>query len=263
MSSRYGLIIERVFHDHYSQGADEVRFDRDSLVVAADTLGLDVPRNLGDLIYSFRYRNPLPSSIAEAAPEGKEWLIQGTGHAEYAFVLRNINRILPNPSLLTIKIPDATPEIVLEHSLSDEQALLAKIRYNRLIDVFLGMSAYSLQSHLRTTVSGIGQIEIDEVYVAVDRNGRQFVLPIQAKGGRDQLSVIQSRQDIECCVQKYPSLVCRPISAQFTEDDRIVLFELVLDGEEIRVAAERHYRLVPSSEITTEDLEKYGRVARE
>jgi len=76
--------------------------------------------------------------------------------------------------LVTIKIPDATPEIVSAHAMSDEQALLAKIRYNRLIDVFPGVSAYSLQNHLRTTVEHIGQIEVDEIYVAVDSAGLFF-----------------------------------------------------------------------------------------
>ena len=55
--------------------------------------------------------------------------------------------------------------------MSDEQALLAKIRYNRLLDVFLGISAYSLQNHLRTTVLHIGQIEIDELYIGLDKHG--------------------------------------------------------------------------------------------
>ena len=45
------------------------------------------------------------------------------------------------------------------YALGDEQALLAKLHYNRLIDVFLGITCYRLQSHLRTTVPSIGQVE--------------------------------------------------------------------------------------------------------
>src|SRR5690606_22384831 len=119
-------------------------------------------------------------------PPGMEWIIEGTGRAQYSFKLVRINRIVPNPSLVEIKVPDATPEIIAAYALSDEQALLAKVRYNRLVDVFLGIAAYSLQNHLRTSVAGIGQIEIDEIYVGLDRHGRQFVLPVQAKGGSDQ-----------------------------------------------------------------------------
>lgn len=49
--------------------------------------------------------------------------------------------------------------------MSDEQALLARVRYNRLLDIFLGLATYSLQNHLRTSVTDIGQIEVDEICV--------------------------------------------------------------------------------------------------
>jgi len=72
---------------------------------------------------------------------------------------------------MQIKIPDATPAIItkysnfqqsqschcyfslaftnqvgLLYSSGDEQALLTKIRYNRFMDVFLGITTYSLQN---------------------------------------------------------------------------------------------------------------------
>ena len=56
----------------------------------------------------------------------------------------------------------------------------------------------------------MGQIEIDEVYVGVNRNGQQFVVPVQAKGGSDRLGTIQTAQDIACCRVKFSSLTCRP-----------------------------------------------------
>jgi len=88
------------------------------------------------------------------------------------------------------------------YSLSDEQALLARLRYNRLVDIFTGITCYSLQNHLRTHVREIGQIETDEVYIGVDRGGAHYVIPVQAKGGRDLLSVVQIEQDIEMCSNK-------------------------------------------------------------
>lgn len=54
------------------------------------------------------------------------------------------------------------------------------MRYNRLIDIFQRVAAYSLQNHLRTSVPGMGQIETDEIYLAIDNRGRQFVIPVQA-----------------------------------------------------------------------------------
>ena len=253
----YNSIIERVFLDRYRPGDIEVEFVREDLADAATALGVRHPKNFGDILYAFRYRRPLPKAILETAPTGQEWTIRGAGQGAYTFRLVTVNRITPNPALMTIKIPDATPEIVSAHAMSDEQALLAKIRYNRLLDVFLGVSAYSLQNHLRTTVRHIGQIEVDEIYVAVDSNGRQFVLPVQAKGGSDQLSVVQSEQDLLWCRERLPDLICRPILTQFAQDDLIAMFEVALDQGEIRVVQEKHYRLVPASDVTPEDLLLY------
>lgn len=255
--SLYKALIEKIFFDRYTKGSSEVSFARSDLEAAARELGLALPKNLGDVVYSLRYRTPMPETILATQPQGLEWIIEGKGTAQYAFKLARINRIVPNAELVTIKIPEGTPEIISAYSLSDEQALLAKIRYNRIIDVFLGLAAYSLQNHLRTTVKGIGQIEIDEIYVGVDRQGRQYVIPVQAKGGNDQLSVIQTTQDIACCAEKFPELICRPISTQFISKDMIAIFELTVEDSEIKIVDEKHYRLVPAEQITKEDLARY------
>ena len=257
-ANRYLALIEKVFFDHYKKGDEEVCFERDEFVAAAKSLRIVLPKNLGDAIYSVRYRMALPPRLIALQPAGFEWIVEGVGRARYAFRLVKVSRIVPNPDLVTTKIPDATPELISAHALSDEQALLAKVRYNRLIDIFLGVATYSLQNHLRTAIEGVGQIEIDEVYVGVDRLGRQFIIPVQAKGGNDQLSPVQAKQDIACCKEKFPSLICRAVSAQFMADDRIALFELTLENGAVKVVTETHYRLVPADAISREDLATYA-----
>ena len=263
--NRYRQILEHIFFDKrfgsYRKGIRTIEFEREDLERAANVLKIKLPKNQGDLIYSFRYRASLPSTILATQPKGMEWIIDGAGRARYKFSLVPSNRILPNPALRAIKIPDATPEIISAYALNDEQALLAKVRYNRLIDVFLGVTAYSLQNHMRTTVKGIGQIEIDEVYVALDRQGVQYVVPVQAKGGKDQLAVVQTKQDLACCAEKFPALVCRSVSAQFInmEDKvkKIAMFELSVEDGRVVIVEEKHYRLVPSAEISFEELAGY------
>jgi hypothetical protein len=254
----YDVIISRIFSDYYREGVTEFEFNRNELAAAAKDLGLDDPKNLGDLIYSFRCRKPLPIRIRTTAPGEFEWIIEPAGRAKYRFRLSRLSRILPREDLIVIKIPDSTPEIIATYAQGDEQALLARVRYNRLVDVFLGITTYSLQNHLRTTVKGMGQIEIDELYVGVSRNGQQFVIPVQAKGGNDQLAVIQTQQDIACCQEKFAGLKCRPLSAQFMSDGIIAMFELTMQDGQIRVVDEKHYRLVPSAQITAEELESYS-----
>ena len=131
------------------------------------------------------------------------------------------------------------------------------MRYNRLIDVFTGIVCYSLQNHLRTTVVGIGQVETDELYVGVDHSGTHYILPVQAKGGSDIIGTVQIEQDLALCAEKYPTLICRAIAAQFMEDDVIALFELHSVDAEIRLTAERHYRLVAQEDLTDEELAEY------
>jgi hypothetical protein len=255
--NRYQTLLEKIFFNHFKKGDVEVPFDREEFVDAAKALKIVLPKNIGDVIYSVRYRTPMPSRILATQPKAQEWIIDGVGKARYIFRLTKVTRIVPNANLVTIKIPDATPEIISAYKLSDEQALLAIVRYNRLIDMFLGIAAYSLQSHLRTSVKEIGQIEIDEVYVGVGRSGRQFIVPVQAKGGNDKIGATQAKQDIVYCKTEFPDLICRAISAQFMKDNLIALFELVLEEDVIKIVDEAHYQLVPSDQIAAADLASY------
>jgi hypothetical protein len=257
--NRYSAIIGTIFRSHYKRGTTQFEFSRDEFVEVARELRIKLPKNLGDTIYSFRYRTALPAEISATAPKGMEWGIELAGRGQYRFKLGRLIRIVPSENLIAIKVPDATPEIITAYALSHEQSLLAKVRYNRLIDVFLGIATYSLQNHLQTFVQGMGQIEIDEVYVGLNRHGQQFVIPVQAKGGNDQLGVTQTRQDIACCAQKFPRLTCRPVSAQFMADDTIALFELAVQGEDLKIAEEKHYKLVPSKDISGDDLKLYSK----
>lgn len=255
--SRYERILTKVFLDKFVEGSQRVDFVQQDLIDAAAQLGIRRPRNISDVTYSFRYRRVNPAEIARTESEGKKWIIRGTGRGSYQFVLVSATPILPNPNLAITKIPDATPGIVFWHAVSDEQALLARVRYNRLIDVFLGITCYSLQNHLRTAVAGIGQVETDEVYVGIDKRGAHFVIPVQAKSERDEVGRVQLEQDIALCADKWASLICRPIAAQMMADDVIALFEFELQDDEVRIVSERHYQLVDADSMTAEDLQQY------
>lgn len=242
--NRYQLIVDKIFFDRYTPGSTAVNFARADLKEAVLSLGIVLPDNLGDIIYYFRFRGSFSTRMLKTQPDGSAWRIELAGRGIYKFVLGKESRIVPNATLIKIDIPDATPEIIANYALDDEQALLAIVRYNRLIDTFLSITTYSLQNHLRTTVKKIGQIEIDELYVGIDRQGQHYVVPVQAKGGKDQISVVQTTQDMRACEEKFVGVCCRPVSVQFMPDKTIAMFELTLQDGELRVVDERHYRLV-------------------
>jgi len=256
----YSQIIEAIFRQHWKAGETEFCFERNELTEVCRKLKIPPPKNLGDVIYSFRYRCPLPQFIRDTQPGDRSWLILGDGDGRYRFRLNKLAHIRPTNGLLVRKIPDATPEIISRYALTDEQALLAKVRYNRLIDIFLGIAAYSQQNHLRTKIPNYGQIEIDELYVGLDSRGAQYIVPVQAKGGTDVLGAIQTIQDVTFCKteKRYRDCIIRAVSAQFLEGGIIALFETTFDGDEVSIVREMHYELAESKNIITDDLKQYS-----
>lgn len=260
--TRYAQMIERVFFEGYESGAHSVPFVREQLQTVAKRLKIALPKNLGDTLYTFRYRVGLPQSILDCQPPGREWAIFPDGRSKYRFVAVRLSTIAPRRGLPVIKIPDATPGLVeLYSKYKDEQALLAKLRYNRLLDIHTGAVGYSLQNHLRTTIDE-GQLETDELYVGIDGRGAHYAFPVQAKGGKDLLSVVQVWQDFKMCAKRFPKLIARPVGAQFMDDNVIALFSFKQVGPyEISVVrgGERHYKLVPPGELTDADLTRYAK----
>lgn len=255
--NRYDALIEGIFFDHWKKGLAEFLFERHEIRSKADQLGLELPDNLGDVIYAFRFRRVLPESICRTQPKGKVWTIELAGRSRYRFKLFKETRIVPNPNLAVISIPDATPEVIRKYALDDEQALLAIVRYNRLVDIFLGLTTFSLQNHLRTTVEDIGQIEIDELYIGLDKRGCHYVIPMQAKGGDDQIGIVQTTQDVRFAAQKFPNVRCRALAAQFMANNVVALFELTLVDDEVRIVDERHYKLVGADQLNVAAILNY------
>ena len=257
--SKYEQVIDWVFQRNFIPDSVRVRFTREELVDAHDSLGLPRTRNIGDIPYSFRFRRELPASILSTAPQGCEWIIVGTGIAEYQFRLSMPGKIVPTLHYYPIKIPDATPEIVRHYAPdTDEQALLTQVRYNRLVDVFTGLTCYSIQNHLRTTVTNIGQVEVDEVYAGLNKRGTHFVLPCQAKSKGDRFGIVQVLQDVELCRDRYPNAICLPIALQFVAENNVAILELAVREEDeilkLNIVEEKQYILVPRTHISEEDL---------
>jgi len=256
---KYEQIIEMVFEQNYRPGQLRVPFDREELVQATEKLEFERIKNLGDIPYSFRFRRELPQSIQQTAPGDAEWIIVGTGIGQYQFRLASPGKITPTSHMKPIKVPDATPEIVRHYAPgTDEQALLTRVRYNRLVDIFTGITCFSVQNHLRTTVSGIGQLEVDEIYVGINTRGTHFVIPCQAKSPDDRFGIVQVMQDIALCEERYPIAICKPVALQFMTENSVAVLEFTVidEGELLRlnIVEEKQYELVPRAQISDEEL---------
>lgn len=271
----YDSIINEIFTSKRTRRATRFSFTREDIASAASKTGVRAPKNLGDVIYTYRFRRPFPSAIADAAPAGKMWIVTGKGDALYEFRLITKPNLSADLGWAVSKIHDATPEIVRRFTaLNDEQAVLARIRYNRLIDLFCRCVAYSLQNHLRTKLNEIGQIEIDELYVGTNRQGEHFIIPVQGKQERDQLGVSQLLQDLAYCRIRHPEMRPRAIGAQMfrwqegdQSFDRVVMIEFSCEDRAddivISKVAERHFVLLPAARISPGDFDAAAKRAEE
>lgn len=239
----YDRVIVELFRRHKGAEKREFVFSRDELRDIAQGFGETV-RNLGDILYSYRGgRRPLPREIAETG----NWVIEPAGRGTYVFrkLDRNIYIGFP-PDLKETTLLDATPEIVDKYSKGDEQSLLTKIRYNRLIDTFLSITAYHLQSHVRGVVEEAGQIELDDLYLGVDTDGNRYVVPIEAKTADEPLGVIQIASMNAYAAQEFSDLTLRSVAVKSMEDGSLFFAEFTsaLDAEGVEVVEYRRYRLV-------------------
>lgn len=267
MPSKYDQVIGKVFFNNFSESMSKVPFDREELAQACRDLNISRIKNLGDIVYSYRFRRDLPKAINDTAPSDHEWIILGAGIGLYEFRLCMKGKIEPALNRQKIKIPDATPEIVKMYApANDEQALLTKVRYNRIIDLFTGVTCYSVQNHLRTTVEGIGQIEVDEIYLGINKNGTHFVFPCQAKSPGDKFGIVQVLQDLKFCSARYESVICRPLAMQFLDKDSFAILETMTEQEnnilKLVVIDEKHYKLVSKNELSDKDIENYKKISR-
>jgi hypothetical protein len=241
----YDRVIIEMFRRVYKSNMDLLPFTKDELVQACQELDI-VINNVPDIPYHYRTgRSDLPDEILNTG----NWVIEGAGKGKYAFVrLKRTPYIHVPDDLYVTEIPEATPDIVLKYGGADEQAILTKIRYNRLVDTFLSLTAYHLQGHVRSSVQDIGQVEVDDLYVGVDTDGRWYVIPIEAKsvGLKERLGVIQIRQMILFARQHYGDLILRPIGIKPLDDGSYVFLELDDEAELEAISVKRYarYRLV-------------------
>ena len=52
---RYDAIIVEIFQRHYQQGIESFEFSRSEFAQVADYLNVVLPKNIGDVLYSFRF----------------------------------------------------------------------------------------------------------------------------------------------------------------------------------------------------------------
>ena len=243
--TQYDEVIQEVFLRHYAENSNRLPFAKDELVEICLKHGLTV-RNIPDIIYTYRVRKPLPAAILAKG----YWAIEPAGRGQYAFrLLKDSPRFeIPFMDYAPVDIYNAIPEVVEGLLRHDEQSLLTRLLYNRLVDIFTGLTCFHIQNHYRSFVYEMGEVEIDSLYVGVDNRGVLCVLPIEAKSQADSEMVgrIQVSQMARLVRQDFSELERRILATKALQDGTIAFAEFSddEDPDDIKIISVGRYRLI-------------------
>lgn len=248
--NRAEKVIVSIFKEVYEEGKDSLPFNLGMVRKASNEyIGEDKNTNDPDIMYRFKTgRSEIPDEIKKKG----EWVVKSrSGQGNYEFVKLDGGKYLDIPShsdFEAIEVLESTPDVVLKYSSDDEQSLLSRLQYSRLLGTFLKLTVHHLQSHVQTSVQKIGQVEVDDLYVGVDKEGEEYVIPVEAKNKEEgeRLSVIQLHAMNEFARQKFPDTTARPIGVKLNSDGSITVVEInsTTDIEEIKIKDVKKYRMV-------------------
>lgn len=69
--NRYQALVASLFHGRYSVGIENLPFTRQELIAKADELKIEMPKNPGDVLYSFRYSRSRRRAARTASPASR------------------------------------------------------------------------------------------------------------------------------------------------------------------------------------------------
>ncbi len=233
-SKVYVPVILKLFRDRWRPGAATVVFSLDDVRTAVEAVRAvsDTPdaissRNPADVIYRMRSRTKLPEEILAKGFH----VLRAVGRGRYQFEKAS-------SGIMEVPVCDLTPAIdqtpmpvrrLLPETMAemDEQALLSVVGYCQLLDHFTGMKVYRLRSHVRKSVPGIGQAELDaiDVGIASGDDDVPVVFPIEAKAVSDELNRVQIYNMIQYAAHYFPGLKVRPLALKVDYQSAVHLME--------------------------------------
>lgn len=251
-SKVYVPVILKLFQDRWRPGAATIVFSLDDIRTAVEAVraSSDNPdaissRNPADVIYRMRSRTKLPDEILAKGFH----VLRAVGRGRYQFEKAS-SGIMEVPTSELIPAIDQTPMPVrrlLPETIAemDEQALLSVVGYCQLLDHFTGMKVYRLRSHVRKSVPGVGQAELDaiDVGIASGDDDVPVVFPIEAKAVSDELNRVQIFNMIRYAAHYFPGLTVRPVAVKVDYQSAVHLleFNIATRPSELRVIRSASY----------------------
>jgi hypothetical protein len=230
----------------YTPGTQRIEFTKQEVEDVAARLGLKLG-NAADVIYRMRSRTRLPDDILDLGFT----ILRGVGRGRYVLEVGG-EALVHLPEHNVFEHNDQTPLPVrrlLPEDLAelDEQGLLTIVSYCKLLDHFTGLTVYRLRSHVRKSVPGVGQAELDEidVGVALRDDDTPVVFPIEAKAADEVVNRVQIASAVAYCETYFVGHEIRPIVVKLTFDGvlHFLEFRATTSLPGLRILSSHGYRL--------------------
>ena len=248
-SKVYVPVLLRIFKRLHRPDLQVIDFSLDDIREALTELGIE-GRNPADVIYRMRSRTLLPEAIRAAGFT----VLRATNRGKYRFEKApDTIFALPEPPIAPAL--DLTPlpvrRLLPEHLADiDEQGLLAVVTYCKLLDHFTGLTVYRLRSHVRKSVRGVGQAEVDEVDVGIALRDDEIpvVIPIEAKAADEPVNRVQIVYQILYAQEYFVGHEVRPVCIKVDYDSvlHFLEFNVTAHAGELKILRSSRYTLTPS-----------------
>ncbi len=257
-SKVYVPVILKIFKARYRPGASSVLFSLDDVRNAVEEVRAEAEdpnaissRNPADVVYRMRSRTVLPDEILKLGFH----ILRPIGRGQYQFEKAVAGIIEPPATTPTSTIDTAPmpvrrllPETVAE---MDEQALLSVISYCRILDHFTGMTIYRLRSHVRKSVPGVGQAELDAIDVGIAKSDDDIpiIFPIEAKAVADALNRVQIHNMVQYARRYFPGLTVRPLAVKVDYQSVVHVLEFNAPNKaaDLKIVKANSYLIATSS----------------
>ena len=248
-SKVYSPVLLAIFKRKFVDGAQRIEFTLDEVRDELVAHGVQA-RNVPDVIYRMKSRTALPEEIQSAGFR----VLEITGRGTYAFV-RSDSTLIAYPAQVgpVILIEDCTPTPVRRllygeargsFGAIDEQGFLSLLRYNDVFTQFLRVPTYHLKSHVRKSVPGVGQVEVDDVHVAFEGPASEptslTIVPVEAKAKDDPVNRAQIVMQIRYARHAFPTCSVRPLTVKLFETGLVLFMEFNVTLEPNDLSVVRH-----------------------
>jgi hypothetical protein len=245
-SKVYVPVLREIFRLKYNPGDLFVEFTIADINEACATLGVHAA-NQPDLVYRMKSRTVLPEEIQALGFR----VLRPVGRGTYRLEMAE-STLIEFPEGEAELIVDRTPSVVRrmlgeDFGAIDEQGLLTVVRYNDLVSRFLGARAFHLKGHVRKSVEGVGQAEVDDVHIAIplDTDRPITIVPIEAKAKDEPVNRAQIAMQIRYARGTFPGHPVRPLTIKLFPDGELLFmeFEDETDAASLKCIRHARYRL--------------------